>query len=73
LKRDPHAGELFCFRGKRGSLMKVLWHDGVGMSLYMKRLDHGRFISYGLCQRFRPQMSARPKRAAILEWHDPHR
>jgi transposase len=27
-----------------GSLMKVLWHDGVGMSLYVKRLDHGRFI-----------------------------
>ena len=24
--------------------MKVLWHDGVGMSLYVKRLDHGRFI-----------------------------
>ena len=44
LGRDPHAGELFCFRGRRGSLMKVLWHDGVGMSLYVKRLDHGRFI-----------------------------
>lgn len=44
LRRDPHAGELFCFRGKSGSLMKVLWHDGVGMSLYVKRLDHGRFI-----------------------------
>ncbi len=44
LGRDPHAGELFCFRGRRGQLMKVLWHDGVGMSLYVKRLDHGRFI-----------------------------
>ena len=44
LGRDPHAGELFCFRGRRGSLMKVLWHDGVGMSLSVKRLDHGRFI-----------------------------
>jgi transposase len=27
-----------------GQLMKVLWHDGVGLSLYVKRLDHGRFI-----------------------------
>jgi transposase len=44
LGRDPHGGELFCFRGRRGSLMKVLWHDGVGMSLYVKRLDHGRFV-----------------------------
>lgn len=24
--------------------MKALWHDGVGMSLYVKRLEHGRFI-----------------------------
>jgi transposase len=43
LKRDPHAGDLFVFRG-RGQLIKILWHDGVGMSLYLKRLDHGRFI-----------------------------
>ena len=27
-----------------GDLIKVLWHDGVGMSLYAKRLDRGRFI-----------------------------
>ena len=44
LGRDPHGGELFCFRGGRGSLIKILWHDGVGISLYVKRLDHGRFI-----------------------------
>jgi transposase len=30
--------------GAAGALMKVLWHDGVGMSLYVKRLDQGRFI-----------------------------
>jgi transposase len=44
LGRDPHGGELFCFRGRRGQLVKILWHDGVGMSLYVKRLDQGRFI-----------------------------
>jgi len=27
-----------------GDLVKVLWHDGVGMSLYAKRLERGRFI-----------------------------
>jgi transposase len=31
--RDPHAGDLF-----------VLWHDGIGLSLYAKRLERGRFI-----------------------------
>ena len=30
LKRDPHAGDLFVFRGKRGDLIKILWHDGTG-------------------------------------------
>jgi transposase len=44
LKRDPHAGDLYVFRGRSGSLLKVLWHDGIGMSLYAKRLERGRFI-----------------------------
>jgi transposase len=44
LGRDPHAGDLFVFRGRRGDLIKIVWHDGLGLSLYAKRLDHGRFI-----------------------------
>jgi transposase len=44
LKRDPYAGDLFVFRGKRGDLIKVLWHDALGMSLYAKRLEKGRFV-----------------------------
>ncbi len=44
LKRDPHAGDLYVFRGRSGSLIKILWHDGIGMSLYAKRLERGRFI-----------------------------
>jgi transposase len=44
LKRDPHAGDLFVFRGRRGNLVKVLWHDTLGMSLYAKRLERGKFI-----------------------------
>jgi transposase len=44
LGRDPYAGELFCFRGRKGDLVKILWHDGVGMSLYVRRLEAGKFI-----------------------------
>jgi transposase len=44
LQRDPHAGDLYVFRGRRGDLVKILWHDGLGMSLYAKRLERGRFI-----------------------------
>ena len=29
LKTDPHGGHLFVFRGRRGDLIKVIWHDGV--------------------------------------------
>ena len=32
------------FRGRRGGLIKVLWHDGQGMCLFAKRLERGRFI-----------------------------
>ena len=56
LQRDPHAGDLYVFRGKRGDLVKILWHDGLGRprayaafghgpsDLYAKRLERGRFI-----------------------------
>ena len=43
LGRDPHAGDLYVFRGRRGDLVKILWSDGVGTSLYAKRLERGRF------------------------------
>jgi transposase len=35
---------LFVFRGRRGGLIKVLWHDGQGMCLFAKRLERGRFV-----------------------------
>ena len=44
LKRNPHSGHLFVFRGRRGGLIKVLWHDGQGMCLFAKRLERGRFL-----------------------------
>ena len=44
LERDPHAGDLYVFRGRCGDLVKILWHDGLGMSLYAKRLERGRFV-----------------------------
>jgi transposase len=30
LGRDPHAGEIFCFRGGKSDLVTILWHDGRG-------------------------------------------
>ena len=44
LRRDPLSGHLFCFRGRRGDLLKVIWHDGQGACLFAKRLERGRFL-----------------------------
>ena len=44
LRRDPLSGHLFVFRGRRGDLLKVIWHDGQGACLFSKRLERGRFI-----------------------------
>jgi transposase len=44
LHRDPLNGHLFCFRGRRGNLLKVIWHDGQGACLFTKRLERGRFL-----------------------------
>jgi transposase len=44
LNRDPHSGHIFIFRGRRGDLVKVIWHDGQGSCLFVKRLERGRFI-----------------------------
>ena len=44
LRLDPHSGHIFAFRGRRGDLIKILWHDGQGACLFAKRLERGRFL-----------------------------
>ena len=44
LQQDPFAGHLFVFRGRRGDLVKVIWWDGQGACLFVKRLERGRFV-----------------------------
>jgi transposase len=45
LKRDPHTGDLYVFRGRRGDLIKIIWHEGQGACLFTKRLEkRGRFL-----------------------------
>jgi transposase len=43
LGRDPFAGDVFVFRGRGGSLIKALWHDGVGMLLYANYVHSSSF------------------------------
>ena len=44
LGKDPFSGHVFCFRGRRGDLIKLLWWDGDGLCLFAKRLERGRFV-----------------------------
>lgn len=41
--QDPFTGAIYLFRGKRGRLMKCVWHDGQGLCLFAKRLEQGHF------------------------------
>jgi transposase len=44
LAADPFDGAVFAFRGRRAGLIKLLWHDGVGLCLLSKRLEQGQFV-----------------------------
>jgi transposase len=44
LEQNPLSGHVFLFRGRRGDLVKILWHDGDGLCLFQKKLDRGRFV-----------------------------
>ena len=66
LKRDPHCGHLFVFRGKRGGLVKILWHDGQGMCLLAKRLDRGRLVCRSARGGHRRQVSATRRLGAAV-------
>jgi transposase len=44
LEQDPLSGHIFCFRGRRGDLIKLIWFDGDGLCLFAKRLERSRFV-----------------------------
>jgi len=44
IERDPFSGQVFVFRNKRQTAIKILLYDGQGFWLCQKRLSRGRFI-----------------------------
>ena len=44
LQEDPFTGAVFVFRAKRADRLKILFWDGTGLVLVMKRLNGTRFI-----------------------------
>jgi len=43
LAEGPFGGAVFAFRGRRAGLIKLIWHDGVGLCMLTKRLERGQF------------------------------
>jgi len=67
LAQDVHSGAVFCFRGRRGDLTKLLVWGGQGLVLIAKRLERGKFVSYGLCQPLWSRVSCRPRGGRWLD------
>ena len=43
LAENPFDGAVYAFRGRRADLIKLIWHDGVGLCMLTKRLERGQF------------------------------
>ena len=43
LGRDPASGDLFVFKNRRGTALKILAWMGDGFALYLRRLENGTF------------------------------
>jgi transposase len=41
---DPFDGALYVFRAKRADRIKIVWWDGSGVCLYLKRLEKAKFF-----------------------------
>ena len=48
---------VYAFRGRRAGLIKLVWHDGIGLCMLTKRLERGHFIW--------PSASTRPDRVVV--------
>lgn len=44
LRADPLSGSLFVFCNRRRTMVKLLYFEGDGLAIWMKRLERGRFI-----------------------------
>ncbi len=74
LSADPFDGAVFAFRGRRAGLIKLIWHDGVGLCMLTKRLEHGGQFAWPSA-RSAGKIALSPSQLAALldgcEWRAP--
>lgn len=64
---NPLGGAVYVFRNRSGTALKILFYDGQGFWLCMKRLSQGRFQWWLTSSDSRCALSARE--LAILLWN----
>ena len=73
LAEDPFSGAVYAFRGRRAGLIKLIWHDGLGLCMLTKRLERGQFVWPSAATTGRIMLSS-AQLAALLdgcEWRAP--
>ena len=66
LAEDPFNGALYAFRGRRGNLLKLIWHDGIGLCMLTKRLEQGTFAWPKLAEIGAAKLALRAEALAML-------
>lgn len=66
LKEDVRSGALFVFTNKRHTRLKVLYFDGTGVWLLIKRLEEGTFAWPKLDEVGPAKLALRPEAFAML-------
>ena len=65
LHEDPKSGAVFCFINKERTRLKLLYWDGTGVWVLVKRLEQGRF-SWPIPGDQRPKLALAPEALALL-------
>jgi transposase len=76
LKKDLFSGHLFAFRGKKASLLKILFWDGNGLCLFTKVLDRGEFTWPRVAEQGSTVVLSAAQLAMLIEgidWRNPER
>ena len=74
LEENPFSGHVFAFRGRRGHVVKILWWNGDGLCLFVKRLEKGRFV-WPQAESGRVHLSAAQLSMLLegIDWRHPQR